>query len=68
MEGNLVNEEINATVDKITNPVIVKDTSMKSGQAVTYSCIWFGSYPQAEVVAVDDYAALNSLYLEEILL
>ena len=31
-------------------PVIVKDDNMTSGQKVTYDCIWFGSYPQVEIV------------------
>lgn len=35
----------------LKNPVIEKDSSMKAGQKVTYDTIYFGSYPQAEVVA-----------------
>lgn len=36
--------------DNISNPRIVKDTSMEAGQKVTWDCVWFGSYPQSEVV------------------
>ena len=34
----------------LKNPRIVKDTSMDSGQKVTWDCVWFGKYPQSEVV------------------
>ena len=36
---------------QLKNPRIVTDSSMKSGQKVTWDCIWFGSYPQREVIA-----------------
>lgn len=35
----------------LRDPRIVEDLSYKSGQKVTYDCVYFGSYPQAEVVA-----------------
>ena len=50
---NLKGSEINvsaATETKISNPRIVKDSSLKSGQKVTWDCIYFGSYPQTEIV------------------
>ena len=34
----------------ISDPRIVSDDSMKAGQKVTWDCIWFGSYPQTEIV------------------
>ena len=34
----------------LSNPRIVPDSSMEAGQNVTWDCIWFGSYPHAEVV------------------
>ena len=34
----------------LSNPRIVKDSSMKAGQKVTWDCVYFGSYPQTEVV------------------
>ena len=34
----------------LSNPRIVEDSSMESGQKVTWDCIWFGSYPQTEIV------------------
>lgn len=47
----------------LKNPRIVKDSSMKSGQKVTWDCIWFGSYPQREVVEdADTYAAIDESY------
>lgn len=36
---------------ELNNPVIEKDSSMQAGQKVTYDTVYFGSYPQAEVVA-----------------
>ena len=39
-----------ATETKISNPRIVKDSSLKSGQKVTWDCVYFGSYPQTEIV------------------
>lgn len=50
---NLKGSEINvsaATETKISNPRIVKDDDMDSGQKVTWDCIYFGSYPQTEIV------------------
>lgn len=35
----------------LKNPVIEADTGMEAKQKVTWDCVWFGSYPQAEVVA-----------------
>ena len=34
----------------LQNPRIVPDDSMEAGQKVTWDCVWFGSYPQAEVI------------------
>ena len=48
--------------DNISNPRIVKDTSMEAGQKVTWDCVWFGSYPQKEVTEKDGsiYDALKN--------
>ncbi|MBD5134452.1 MAG: fibronectin type III domain-containing protein [Lachnospiraceae bacterium] len=43
------------------NPVIVKDSTMSSGQKVTWDCVWFGNYPQTEVKETDsEYESLES--------
>lgn len=34
----------------LSNPKIISDTSLKSGKKVTWDCVWFGSYPQREVM------------------
>ena len=34
----------------LNNQAIVKDASMTAGQKVTWDCVWFGSYPQTEIV------------------
>ena len=36
--------------ESINDPRIVADSSMVAGQKVTWDCIWFGSYPQTEIV------------------
>ena len=41
--------KVNAA-ENISNPRIVKDSSMDAGQRVTWDCVYFGSYPQTEVV------------------
>lgn len=46
----------------ISNPRIVKDSSMEAGQKVTWDCVYFGSYPQSEVTSKDGsiYNALKN--------
>ena len=36
---------------QLKNPRKVTDSSMDAGQKVTWDCVWFGSYPQREVIA-----------------
>ena len=45
--GMKVNAEAAVTLQ---NPRIEADSSMEAGQKVTYDCVWFGSYPQTEIV------------------
>ena len=60
LPGNLqrklgVQSEVKAE-ESISDPRIVSDDSMEySKQKVTWDCVWFGSYPQTEIVATDDY-------------
>lgn len=52
----------------LQNPVIQEDDSLSAGQAVIYDCIYFGSYPQAEVITAKmskNYTAINSAYYNE---
>lgn len=42
--------KVQAAQHTLSNPRIVKDSSMKAGQKVTWDCVYFGSYPQTEVV------------------
>ena len=45
----------------LQNPRIVPDDSMEAGQKVTWDCVWFGSYPQAEVIPGGvEYTALDA--------
>lgn len=45
--------------DTLNNPRIVQDSSMHAGQKVTWDCIYFGSYPQTEIV---DKAETSGIY------
>ena len=46
----------------LKNPRIVRDSSMHfANQKVTWDCIWFGSYPQAEVVCETDTERIGEL-------
>ena len=53
--------KVNAA-ENISNPIIVKDSSMDAGQKVTWACVYFGSYPQSEVTSKDGsiYNALKN--------
>ena len=57
--------EVEASEVILQNPRIVTDNSMRAGQKVTWDCIWFGSYPQAEVIPSGNYSAIGSSYLQE---
>lgn len=45
----------------LKNPRIVEDSSMDAGQKVTWDCVWFGSYPQSEVVCETDIERISEL-------
>lgn len=45
----------------LKNPRIVEDSSMDAEQKVTWDCVWFGSYPQSEVVCETDSDAIANL-------
>ncbi len=49
----------------LENPRIVNAPSMQDGQKVTWDCVWFGSYPQAEVVPSGEYTALDESLLQD---
>ena len=53
-------KEVKAASVTLQNPRIVKDDNMEAEQKVTWDCIWFGSYPQREVVA--DAASYDAIY------
>ena len=59
LPGELTVEKAEAAVT-LKDPVIVKDSSMTSGQKVTWDCIYFGSYPQREVIA--DEASYDAIF------
>ena len=42
--------KVQAAQHTLSNPRIAKDSSMTAGQKVTWDCVYFGSYPQTEVV------------------
>ena len=54
-------EKAEAADVTLKNPRIVSDDSMTAGQKVTWDCVWFGSYPQAEVIPSGvEYTALDA--------
>lgn len=53
------------SASNLSNPRIEKDSGMIAGQKVIWDCVWFGSYPQAEIVpSVDDYMAIDKSMLK----
>ena len=50
----------------LSNPVVVADSTMNAGQKATWDCVWFGSFPQAEVVNSEEMiaAAIPKNYME----
>lgn len=64
--GQVEAEETKEVSKELSDPRIVPDNSMEAGQKVTWDCVWFGSYPQAEVVPADsEYTALPEEHLKE---
>ncbi len=52
----------------LKNPIIVEDSSSNTKQKVTWDCIYFGNYPQAEVINNDintNYTSLDSKYIQD---
>lgn len=50
----------------LENPRITADTSMTAGQNVMWDCVWFGNYPQAEVVpSATDYTCIKENVLSD---
>lgn len=53
---SMMPQSIRKTIEKdvfaetLNNPRIVQDSFMDAGQKVTWDCIYFGSYPQTEIV------------------
>ncbi len=45
----------------LNNPTMVRDSTMESGKKSTWDCVWFGSYPQAEVVCETDTDRISDL-------
>lgn len=46
----------------LSNPRVTPDSDMQSGRKVTWDCIWFGRYPQAEVIPENvEYTALDGV-------
>lgn len=59
-EKDVINEY--GVGDHIALPRIVPDSGMEAGQKVTWDCVWFGSYPQAEVIPSGvEYTALDAI-------
>ena len=48
----------------IGNPTIVSDSYMNAEQMVTWDCVWFGSYPQTEIVSNTRQCGTNGKVFE----
>ena len=60
--GGAVNAQEPAllSASNLNNPVIVEEPDMIADQKVTWDCVWFGSYPQAEIVpSEENFTALD---------
>ncbi len=63
-ETTKLTEPMSLSAPNLSNPRIETDSSMTAGQKVTWDCVWFGRYPQAEVVpSADDYTAVDKSML-----
>ena len=56
--------------DWIREPFVEKDSSVSTGQTTLWTCLFFGSYPQTEIVpapsgAVDEYAVREGDFLAD---
>lgn len=62
--------EQDSYADWLWEPYVEKDDSLSTGQVTQWACVYFGSYPQTEIVpaafaAVDDYAVQDGDVLED---
>ena len=63
-EGNEQIPKMRQSSSGISAPKIEPDSSMVTEQRVTWDCVWFGNYPQAEVVpSARNYTALDKKLL-----
>ena len=58
--AGLMAEKAEAAV-QLDDPVIRDTSQMAAGQKVTWDCVWFGSYPQSEVVCETDTERIGEL-------
>ena len=56
---------INSNAETIHNPVVEADDSMDAKQKVTWDCVYFGSYPQTEIIGTEQYNNLDGSILAE---
>lgn len=63
--AGIFDNKVEAADVTLSNPRIVEDSSMEAGRKVTWDCVWFGSYPQAEVVPAGEYTALDESWRYE---
>lgn len=60
LPAGLMVEKAEAAV-QLDDPVIRDMSQMDAGQKVTWDCVWFGSYPQSEVVCETDIERISDL-------
>lgn len=53
-------------ISGLKNPIIVENSDMEAKQKVTWDCVYFGNYPQAEIVAsAEQYTAVDKQFLKK---
>ena len=52
-------------VNEFKEPIVVKDEKMPSGLKTTWQCVYFGSFPQIEVLRINDELPIDEYALND---
>ena len=68
---NDINDNSKNIIKEFRNPSVVKDPKMPSGLKTTWQCVYFGSFPQIEILKngdelpIDDYALNDDVIYDD---
>ena len=68
---NNINDNNKTKIKELKNPEVVKDPKMPSGLKTTWQCVYFGSFPQIEVLKtstelpIDEYALNDDVIYDD---